>query len=299
MRSRPFLLFALAGLAVAAQADYIPTRIVWRTWNVSSSEDRFMGAKYGDHYNLRNLFDRDPKTAWVFEQVKTDSPDDYWSGKYAISIENKRGVVVDSVRLVGGYAKSPEVFRRNNRVRKIEIYGQHPGDWQYTRIAQAELRDTDTWQEIKIPRRKYGGIRLVAKSFYPGQDHDFALSELMLTRDGRDVMNPLPKALLSTKGDECGCGISYAVIDPKSRVLGRTAFETFPDSFLSPDGRYCVAVLPNETRTVGSVIELETGVVKKTLRVRGVYGSVLWLGERTFRLSNDGPNPPKPLTFRF
>lgn len=145
--------------------------------------------KYGGHH----LFDHDTKTAWV-------------EGADGGGIGEKIRVILmkplDHLAVVNGYAKSPGIFRANNRVREIKIAAiavQMPPEGHVTETGipvtflselaafNVTLEDTSSIQDISLPeqwREKTAGKHPIAMeiellSVYPGERFDdTCLSEL-------------------------------------------------------------------------------------------------------------------------
>ena len=167
-------------------------RIYWVSSELSPSPEGF--GKYGGHH----LFDGDKKTAWV-------------EGVPGAGIGERIRVIVpgplDHIAVVNGYAKSPGIFRANNRVREIRVSAfavRMPPEGRVTekgtpvtflsRLASfpVTLEDTAATRKISLPqtwREKTAGqypiaMEIEIRSVYPGaRFDDTCLSELTLVFD--------------------------------------------------------------------------------------------------------------------
>lgn len=123
----------------------------------------------GNSYGALNLFDNDPRTAWV------EGKQDEGLGEYlAIDFEDERDV--RAIDLLNGYTKSERLFFRNTRVRTLSITASNGAR------ADLSLRDDGDWQRLELTgfeditwlKLEIGGV--YAGSHYP----DTAISELRL-----------------------------------------------------------------------------------------------------------------------
>lgn len=84
----------------------------------------------------------------------------------------------NGVSLVNGYAKTPELWKKNSRVKTLEVSlnGQPLG--------RVVLKDTASVQSIRVPQTEVGypdKIRLTIIDTYPGSEYaDTCISELIL-----------------------------------------------------------------------------------------------------------------------
>ena len=121
----------------------------------------------GNRYGALNLFDNDPKTAWV------EGLDDEGIGEYlAIEFDDRRDV--QAIDLLNGYTKSERLFYRNGRVRTLRVTGSNGAR------AEVTLRDDGNWQRIELDGfDDVSWLRLEIGSVYSGSHYtDTAMSEL-------------------------------------------------------------------------------------------------------------------------
>ncbi len=80
---------------------------------------------------------------------------------------------IGSLIVVNGYAKTPQTFRANGRVKRVQI--QTSGGHTTT----ATLKDTSNTEVIKIPAAEVSWVRLTILEVYPGNRHsDTCISKL-------------------------------------------------------------------------------------------------------------------------
>ncbi len=188
-----------------ARADYAPTSISWmepgckQGWIISSNEDLWVGRTHTS-YPLTYLVDDDPATAWVFS-----GKDRYGTRQYnpfhhhpGLGIEAKRPVALDSIALMNGYNKSPELFAKNDRITKVRLYSGE------TRIASADLPDEMGWHTIHFPRQKVRQLRIEFVRIERGTIDDICVSGLALWDGENRVDMHMPKVVKFTEGSECG-----------------------------------------------------------------------------------------------
>ena len=95
------------------------TQIQWKDWKISSDEMRFLGVKTND-FPLYHLVDGNPNTPWVWSGIPFYKRHSRQEGKWLYFVP-KRPVVVDEVRILSGYNKSEALWKRNNRVKRLEV----------------------------------------------------------------------------------------------------------------------------------------------------------------------------------
>jgi hypothetical protein len=124
---------------------------------------------YGDNnYSADNLLDGNRSSAWIAGRKK-DNEEDY------IYVEFEEKVSLSGVEFLNGYCKSPEIYKKNSRVGRIEI----ELDEKY-RIA-AELKDEyRKYQSISFGKDiEVKCVKIIIKDIVKGAQQDKpALSEL-------------------------------------------------------------------------------------------------------------------------
>jgi hypothetical protein len=209
------VLLTLALSAVAA-ADYQPTTIQWPGWEVSSSEDLFMGTRHTS-YPLMHLFDGRPETAWVPSGKGTS---EVYGRQVLITIRPAKPIFVDAVRLMNGYNKSEDLFQKNDRAATVTVIVNGGRAVGYRGVAipatafakTARLKDAMGWHRIALDRRPMSDLTIEVIAVHPGKTHDLCLSEIELWDGDRKIDMALPGVVVYTAGDECGCGTTYALV---------------------------------------------------------------------------------------
>ena len=118
------------------------------------------------NYEVENLFDDNPATAWVKARRQ---PGDAW-----ILIDFDAERLVTAVAIANGYQKNPAVFRDNYRVRRLRLVSSSGES------ASIEVADRDGSQRIPLDRPIRGEwVQVVIEDLYPGmREPDVAISEL-------------------------------------------------------------------------------------------------------------------------
>ena len=82
-----------------------------------------------------------------------------------ITVHQKPAQVIGAMMIVNGYAKTPQTFRANGRVKRARI--ETSGGVTRT----VTLKDTSEMEEIKVPPSRVTWIRLTILEVYPGERH--------------------------------------------------------------------------------------------------------------------------------
>ncbi|MBX4912786.1 NADase-type glycan-binding domain-containing protein [Rhizobium bangladeshense] len=124
-------------------------------------------AASGNMYELDHLSDGRMSTAWV-EGAPGDGIGE------TILMTFSRPTTARKLRLVNGYAKNADIFRKNNRVRTLQLTTS-AGE-----IRTLHLSDNTSWQEFALSSaREIKWLMLKIISVYPGWKYqDTAISEL-------------------------------------------------------------------------------------------------------------------------
>ncbi len=229
---RAVLILILCTAAMPSRADYTPTNISWRGWQISSSED--LETEYKRiRYPLTNLVDGRPNTAWVYSgKGRPESLKHVWGSRYALEIAPDEPVFADRLLLMNGYNKSPEIFLRNSRVIKVRI----SIDDQI--IKATVLSDKMGWHSISLPKRPISQLKLELIGFRRGPVNDICISEIALEKDGRRLNMIAPQVVIYSEGSECGCGSNGVALTRAGAVLAHDSLEEGGSAVWSPDGRY-------------------------------------------------------------
>ena len=271
---------ALMMLAGTAWCDRCSTGMYMPGWSVLTTEDAWANSGLADgvkKYPITNLLDGDVTTAWVFEGPKwdgkenesgyrppTDAPFRGGVGQ-TISIETHMGrpPVVDAVGIVNGYAKNATTYERSNRVTRMRVraYGTQGKEiWSRS----FDLRQVMWMQVFSVPGGEVTAASVTVEAVALGRDNDLCISEIQLYRSGRSVIPKPPAYVISSPGDECGCGYAVSVTDTKGHipiVSGRPAtWETPSFAFSSSGMRAAVAGYQVGSGAMAvTAIELTTG----------------------------------------
>jgi hypothetical protein len=122
----------------------------------------------GITYSPRNTLDGNENTAWN----SSGSGQGDW-----LRYEFDRPSRIRAMEIVNGYAKDPEIFKRNNRLRVVRIVTD---DGSFTRT----LRDTLDSQRVTGPFRVTQFVRIEIQSLYQGTDstiRNAAVTEVSFT----------------------------------------------------------------------------------------------------------------------
>lgn len=145
-------------------------------------------------YEIENLNDRNPKTAWV-EGVGGYGINEYIAYQSTIGVKYGYYIVeVDSIGIINGYAFNDTVFQENSRVKTVKLstgylisYNEH--DLPYFKIANqdtiVELKDTQEIQYIVFKEPvKATHIIFTIQDIYKGTKYaDTAISEVQVFTD--------------------------------------------------------------------------------------------------------------------
>jgi hypothetical protein len=103
-----------------------------------------------------------------------------------ITLHQKPANMIGSMSFVNGYAKSPQAFSSNGRVKRARI--ETSGGYSKT----VALQDNTEWQTIKISPSKVSWIRLTILEVYPGsRGSDTCITTFYLNQE--DFLEDEPK----------------------------------------------------------------------------------------------------------
>lgn len=124
-------------------------------------------AAQGNIYGPRNLIDGNDKTAWV------EGSDGQGLGEFVV-LEFDSTRTVRGLTIRNGYAKSPDTFAKNSRVKDIELRFSS-GD-----SIEATLKDQPGPQHVALSQPiNAKWIELIIRSVYPGSKYsDTAIDEI-------------------------------------------------------------------------------------------------------------------------
>ena len=83
----------------------------------------------------------------------------------SITVHQTPEQVIGGMMIVNGYAKSPQTFRANGRVKRARI--ETSGGV----IRTVTLKDTADMEEIRLPPSRVSWVRLTILDVYPGERH--------------------------------------------------------------------------------------------------------------------------------
>lgn len=173
-----FFAFTLAALSIAfclrlgAETPTARTATSWTssrgqfgvvTITVSSVLESVGPLSYGP----KNLYDRDPSTAWV------EGARGHGIGE-CVTFRFENPMAFRHFWIVNGYAKSGDLFRKNGRVRELLVEAAGGVKYNFT------LEDSMRQQTLTLPRVvESSWVKFTIQSVYPGEAYsDTAISEL-------------------------------------------------------------------------------------------------------------------------
>lgn len=256
---RTLSLLIASTLAATALADYDPTRIQWKGWQVVSSEDRYAGSIHRA-YPLTHLFDGNPSTTWAYsgKGVSSDWKSGF-PGKYSIGLRPDKPIVLDQVWIMNGYNKSEELYRKNSRFLRLAVYeGVY---WQETRtlVAKVDLEERMGWHKVSIPRKAYEGLTLVLEDVRLGPAKDICVSELALYDRGAKIDMKMPAAVVASDGSECGCCSTAGPMTRGGTYLATEDEYTSGTTQTSPNGARIAGVGKRGAGYEAFVVDAGTG----------------------------------------
>jgi len=156
-------------------------------WNIYSSEvegAQDATSRRFPHFKLAHLMDNDAATPWVFRgQGRKSGFEPTWGTRHALQFEHDTPVEIDEIRIMNGYNKRPDLFRRNDRVVEIGI------GMDQKKVKTAVLSDKMGWHSVSIPRRKAASlvIEMIGVRKGSGQDNDICISEVAFYNRGKRI----------------------------------------------------------------------------------------------------------------
>jgi len=201
------LLIALI-LCATVKADGYFSAVQWPGWRIETDEDAL-----GWRYPVTNMLDGNPRTTWVYDKTLSYQMDVTFPGsqfrhgaskRLTVRTDDQRQVAIDGLGIINGYAKSRDIYRRNNRIRSLSVtlYGKDG------RTTVYQLNESLKLQRITFAPTAITGLELRFPKIDAGPDDDLCISELVLFSHGKPIPWCLTPALLtngSSHGD-CGCG---------------------------------------------------------------------------------------------
>jgi len=178
---------AARGVWACGEEDQDVTMAEVGAWTISSSEvpgEEDATSRRYPHFKLAHLMDNNAKTPWVFRgQGRANAFDPSWGKRHAIALSRESGVMVDEIRIMNGYNKRADLFKRNDRV--VEVGIAIDGK----KLKTAVLSDKMGWHSISIPRQKveYVVIEFIGVRKGSGRDNDICLSELAFYNRGKKI----------------------------------------------------------------------------------------------------------------
>lgn len=141
-----------------------------------TTDAKTLKGEFNDHYDLKNLFDKDKKTAWI------EGEDDAGIGK-SIYVNCAGAENVKKIGFIIGYTKNKKVFFNNNRVKKLEIIaGNYVGGYK----KEVEFSDTMKMQYIDI-NDSLVSFEFKIKEVYKGKQYnDTCISEIKIICSDND-----------------------------------------------------------------------------------------------------------------
>ncbi len=292
-------LLLLLTLGGPARADWCPTEIAIPGWRVTTSEDAWANEELPNglkRYPLSNLIDGAVHTAWVFEGPKWDGKEAGYRSRTGAAFLGGVGQwvdircllpeppLVDAVGIVNGYAKSPAVYERNNRITRLCLDGGGT-PWEPAWAKTANLQQVMWLQVVPIPETRADRVRITVEAVEGGSDDDLCISEIQLFHKGRAIVPRPTPFVLSSPGDECGCGHAMHIVDSRGRLAhqrGLAAECHWCICAFSPSGK--LAALSSDSGGGLMVVDLTTGrILHQTADITGV-AELEWRDNTTLRV---------------
>ena len=142
-----------------------------RSGNATFCVSSALPPAHGNSYGARNLLDANDNTAWV------EGSSGQGAGDFVV-VEFDAPRMVRGLTLWNGYAKNPDIFGKNSRLKDVELKFS-TGD-----SLQATLTDQTGEQRINLNRPvKTKWVQLIIRSVYPGWKY----SDTALNARGRAI----------------------------------------------------------------------------------------------------------------
>jgi hypothetical protein len=139
-------------------------------WSLAVSS--FLPPEKGNHYDASRLEDGSEKTCWASKGAGEWLE---WNFKSARNLE--QGIPMRGFRVYNGYGKTPEIWRKNSRVRVLRL------ELNRTPLLRIHLLDAPGVQRVSFPEilvRPGDKVRVLVQSTFPGSHWtDTCLSEII------------------------------------------------------------------------------------------------------------------------
>tara|TARA_R110002096_G_scaffold44526_13_gene120493 strand:- start:71605 stop:73113 length:1509 start_codon:yes stop_codon:yes gene_type:complete len=169
-----------------AAKDLLETAVERRLYSDRIEASSFAWGNYNrfhENYHPNYLMDGDPVTTWL-----EDVPGNGIGEWVRIATSPIEGTTKLRLRMQNGYHKSESLFKKNSRVKAMEIKVLPDGP-----TKRFELADSMEWQELEMGfgSTKFEGIELKMLEAYGGTKYDdLCISDLELFVTGRTPENP-------------------------------------------------------------------------------------------------------------
>lgn len=206
--ARFWWLVLAVSLCLTVRADGASATVQWPGWLVETDEDYL-----STQYPLADMLDGNPRTAWVFNKQFSDkrAPGDVYRHGQGTELrfctDDGRAVAIDGIGIINGFAKSPETYRKYNRIREITV-DTRDGNPNGKGVTTIRLNDTPGLQKFALPPTATARIAIAFTAVDPGPVDDLCVSELVLYHRGKPLhwgMTPIVVAHDSSHGED-GCG---------------------------------------------------------------------------------------------
>lgn len=276
----------LAGFLQPVRADGHPPHIEWQGWSVYSNEiwnlDMGPQPQFPLRYPLTHLFDDNPDTTWAFEDGQRPQAK---AGKQLpnqrpyLQIRPEKPVTMDSLWLMNGYNKRPDLFQRNDRIVRLTI------SINYKKVKDVFLKDTMGWHKIDLPRQRVESISLEFTGIRKGEgdDNDLCVSELAFYNRGQKIGMNMPQAVIYNLSSCCG-GTGY-FMKRDGKVVVEGSWGEGLDLTWNPRGNLVAGIDEVNNKQRLWVADAKNPRIKRSFYPSGGIQNITWKNNRIIEMT--------------
>jgi len=188
------LILTIFFVACTVYGDMQSPKLLFPNLSITTSERSYTE----NEYPLYQLVDKNLKTTWVFNaydykgaEKKQIRPEDIY-----LSFECLGSKMIKTVKIINGYSKSEDLYKKNNRITRIFIQDDNDAVYSY------DLEEILSLQEIVLPR-PLRSFRIVASEIRQGSKYDdTCISEIMfLDESGEEILVDKEYFIYSSGGE--------------------------------------------------------------------------------------------------